>query len=331
MYRFDEIKGNQQVKNILQRGARTGRFSHAYIFQGAEGMGKKIIANAFAKALQCTQGEGEACGVCHGCKAFDSGNHPDVFYVLPHKTKNLGVEDIREQIVKNADIKQYEYPYKIFIIEHAEKMTIAAQNALLKTLEEPPEYVVFLLLAENMNGFLPTVLSRCAILKLQPVPKKEIESYLLGNGFAEESTASIFAEYAQGSIGQAVELATSEEFITMREDILSMLCKLKEQSIPSLLEKAKELEQYKNNLRFLEIASLWYRDVLVAKRLQESQYLIQKDKEKQIMSQARQDSLQGILNKLQVIQKTKSHLARNANFQLTMEVMLMKLKESYNT
>ncbi len=331
VHRFDDIKGNHKIKAIMQHAAVTGKVSHAYILQGAHGMGKRLLADAFAKSLQCNDSDGEACGICAGCKAFDSGNHPDIFYIFPQKTKSLGVEDIREQIVKNAEIKQYQYKYKIFIVEHADKMTAAAQNALLKTLEEPPSYVVFLLLAENLNDFLPTILSRCVVMKLRPIPQKDIEEFLIEQQLAQETTAGIFAEYAQGSMGQAKELATSEDFSAMRQEILTMLENIKEQDKPYLLDRAKDLEVYKQDYRFLDIATVWYRDVLMAKSFGDSRYLIQKDKEKQLLHHAAKDSIQGIIKKLRVIQETKRFLTQNANFRLAMEVMLIKLKESYNS
>jgi DNA polymerase-3 subunit delta' len=332
VHRFDAIKGNQRIKDILQHMAITGKVSHAYILQGAAGMGKRLFADTFAKRLQCSDStSGEACGVCSSCIAFNSGNHPDLFYILPQKTKTLGVEDIREQIVKNAEIKQYRYPYKIFIVEHADSMTVAAQNALLKTLEEPPSYVLFLLLAENLNGFLPTILSRCVVMKLMPIPQREIEEYLVQHQLAEGNTAAMVAEYAQGSIGQAIELASSEDFLAMRQEILSILENIKEKDKPTLLEQAKQLEAYKQDYRFLDIATVWYRDILVAKTFGDGRFLIQKEKEKQLLHHAAKDSIQGILKKQHIIQETKQLLTQNANFRLAMEIMLIKLKESYNS
>src|SRR5699024_725727 len=119
----------------------------------------------------------EPCGHCRSCSAFDSGNHPDIVYVRPTK-KTLGVDDVREQILENVSLKQYRYRYKIYIVEQADTMTVQAQNALLKTLEEPPAYAVFLLLAENQTAFLPTILSRTVTLHIRPLPDTMVADYL---------------------------------------------------------------------------------------------------------------------------------------------------------
>ncbi|MEI3523193.1 MAG: hypothetical protein V8Q36_03205 [Anaerotignum sp.] len=135
-------------------GSGRGTVSHAYLLTGSSGSGKRLIADTFAKTLQCEAGGTEPCGHCRSCSAFDSGNHPDIVYVRPAK-KTLGVDDVREQILEDVSLKQYRYRYKIYIVEQADTMTVQAQNALLKTLEEPPAYAVFLLLAENQTAFLP--------------------------------------------------------------------------------------------------------------------------------------------------------------------------------
>ena len=328
MYTFEEIKGCKQIKKNLQNAVTSGRVSHAYIINGGVGMGKKLLANTFAKTLQCEGKGSEPCGYCTSCKAFDTNNHPDVFYVSPQKTKGLGVHDIREQIIKNVEVKQYKYQYKIFIVDKADEMTVAAQNALLKTLEEPPPYAVFLLLAKNIESFLPTILSRCVTLKLRPLPNKTVEEFLLNQGLAQVGASGVFAEYAQGSIGQAIEMACSGDFTDMREDILEKLTLIGKKDLVAVMAMAKELEIYKDKLPFLDMIYLWYRDVLTAKKLGEEKYVIQKDKKDLIFRQASQETYGGLTKKLEAVWQAKGQLAQNASFQLTIEIMLIKLKES---
>ncbi len=328
MYTFEEIKGCKQVKENLQSAVESGRISHAYIINGGAGMGKKQLGKTFAKTLQCEKKGIEPCGHCTSCHAFDSNNHPDVFYVTPQKTKALGVDDIREQIIRNVEVKQYKYPYKIFIVDKADEMTVAAQNALLKTLEEPPSYAVFLLLAKNLDGFLPTILSRCVVLKLRALPNKTVEEYLLERGLTQKESAGVIAEYAQGSIGQAIEMSDSGEFANMREDILEKLSSIEKKDMVAVMAMGKELEIYKDKLPFLDMIYLWYRDVLAAKKLGEEKYVIQKDRKDLIFRQAAQETYEGLTKKLEAVWQSKRQLAQNANFQLTMEIMLIKLKES---
>ena len=188
---FNDILGNGQIKKNIKSAIANGNVNHAYILCGPVGSGKKLIANAFAKAIQC-EGENVPCGECQSCRMFESGNNPDVLYPVPVKTKVLGADDIRDQIVKPASVKPYMFNKKVFIVDNADKMTIQAQNTFLKTLEEPSGYCIFMLVAESLDGFLPTVLSRCVILRTEPVNTKNIFSLLVSKGI-DESTASIAA------------------------------------------------------------------------------------------------------------------------------------------
>ena len=310
----------------LRRSAASGRSSHAYLFLGGAGAGKRLIANTFAKALQC-EGEKRPCDSCKSCHAFNHGNHPDVIYFQPLKNgKTYTIEDVREQLLETVDLKPFQYEKKIYIIEKADTLNIQSQNALLKTLEEPPAHAVFLLLAERAEAFLPTILSRVVVMKIRPLSAETIADYLMQAGhLAEES--HILSAYAQGRIGQALELAEDEGFREMRQDILGKL-----EALPSMSEGeayllAKDLEGYKNDLRFLDIMELWYRDLLTAKSLREEGYLIQRDKKDAIFRAAKEPAAL-LAKKAAAVRTARMRLAQNANFRLTMEVMLMDLKET---
>lgn len=326
MYTFEEIRGNTPLVEQLRRSAASGRSSHAYLFLGGAGAGKRLIANTFAKALQC-EGEKCPCDSCKSCHAFNHGNHPDVIYFQPLKNgKTYTIEDVREQLLETVDLKPFQYEKKIYIIEKADTLNIQSQNALLKTLEEPPAHAVFLLLAERAEAFLPTILSRVVVMKIRPLSAETIADYLMQAGhLAEES--HILSAYAQGRIGQALELVEDEGFREMRQDILGKL-----EALPSMSEGdayllAKDLEGYKNDLRFLDIMELWYRDLLTAKSLREEGYLIQRDKKDAIFRAAKEPAAL-LAKKAAAVRTARMRLAQNANFRLTMEVMLMDLKET---
>ncbi|WP_288666924.1 DNA polymerase III subunit [Anaerotignum faecicola] len=326
MYTFEEIRGNTPLVEQLRRSAASGRSSHAYLFLGGAGAGKRLIANTFAKALQC-EGEKRPCDSCKSCHAFNHGNHPDVIYFQPLKSgKTYTIEDVREQLLETVDLKPFQYEKKIYIIEKADTLNIQSQNALLKTLEEPPAHAVFLLLAERAEAFLPTILSRVVVMKIRPLSAETIADYLMQAGhLAEES--HILSAYAQGRIGQALELVEDEGFREMRQDILGKL-----EALPSMSEGeayllAKDLEGYKNDLRFLDIMELWYRDLLTAKSLREEGYLIQRDKKDAIFRAAKEPAAL-LAKKAAAVRTARMRLAQNANFRLTMEVMLMDLKET---
>ncbi|MFR1564434.1 MAG: ATP-binding protein [Anaerotignum faecicola] len=326
MYTFEEIRGNTPLVEQLRRSAASGRSSHAYLFLGGAGAGKRLIANTFAKALQC-EGEKRPCDSCKSCHAFNHGNHPDVIYFQPLKNgKTYTIEDVREQLLETVDLKPFQYEKKIYIIEKADTLNIQSQNALLKTLEEPPAHVVFLLLAERAEAFLPTILSRVVVMKIRPLSAETIADYLMQAGhLAEES--HILSAYAQGRIGQALELVEDEGFREMRQDILGKLEVLPSMSEGDAYLLAKDLEGYKNDLRFLDIMELWYRDLLTAKSLREEGYLIQRDKKDAIFRAAKEPAAL-LAKKAAAVRTARMRLAQNANFRLTMEVMLMDLKET---
>lgn len=326
MYTFEEIRGNTPLVEQLRRSAASGRSSHAYLFLGGAGAGKRLIANTFAKALQC-EGEKRPCDSCKSCHAFNHGNHPDVIYFQPLKNgKTYTIEDVREQLLETVDLKPFQYEKKIYIIEKADTLNIQSQNALLKTLEEPPAHAVFLLLAERAEAFLPTILSRVVVMKIRPLSAETIADYLMQAGhLAEES--HILSAYAQGRIGQALELVEDEGFREMRQDILGKLEVLPSMSEGDAYLLAKDFEVYKNDLRFLDIMELWYRDLLTAKSLREEGYLIQRDKKDAIFRAAKEPAAL-LAKKAAAVRTARMRLAQNANFRLTMEVMLMDLKET---
>ena len=138
-----------------------------------------LLASAFAQTLQCEKGGVEPCGTCHSCVQAQSLNQPDIIRVTHEKPNSIGVDDIRDQLCSDILIRPYSSPWKIYIVDEAEKMTVQAQNALLKTIEEPPAYGMVLLLTENSQSFLPTILSRCVTLKLRPVKDEQIRKYLM--------------------------------------------------------------------------------------------------------------------------------------------------------
>lgn len=326
MANFNDILGNSQIKNSIKNALLSGNVSHAYILCGQEGSGKMMMAKAFAKALQCT-GENPPCEACQSCRMLESGNNPDVSFPKPTKTKVLGVDDVREQVIKPSSIKPYMFKYKIFIIDDAEKMTVEAQNAFLKTLEEPSGFSVFLLLAESLEPFLPTILSRCIVLRTEPVKSGSIKSLLISRGI-DENTAAVSAEYSRGSVGAAISLAEDEDFIAMRDDVISILCGLYDKNPVEVMMLGEYFKKtYKDDKRLLDIIYLWFRDLLAAKTTEEK-YIIQKDKTELILDAAEKETTESLIKKADAVRNASINIKRNANFQLAMEVMLMNIKEN---
>ena len=156
--------GQKQLTDNLRSALKYNKISHAYLIQGERLSGKMMIAEIFARALQCENAEGDKpCNQCRSCKQAMNRNHPDILYVQHEKPNVISVDNIRQQINGDIAIKPYSGAHKIYIVDEAEKMNVQAQNALLKTLEEPPEYAVILLLATRVEAMLQTILSRCEI------------------------------------------------------------------------------------------------------------------------------------------------------------------------
>ena len=197
---FQDIIGQEQICEHLQTALKLQKVSHAYIINGERNSGKKFIAQIFAMALQCT-GEGEKpCQVCRSCRQALSENHPDIIWVTHEKPNSIGVEDIRTQVNNDIGIKPYQGPYKVYLMEEAEKMTVQAQNALLKTLEEPPEYGVIILMTSSLEALLPTIQSRCVLLNMRPVRDELVQKYLMEQLQVPDYRAKLCTAFARGNI-----------------------------------------------------------------------------------------------------------------------------------
>ena len=215
MKNFSEIIGHNKVKEHLQSAIQMDKVSHAYILNGESGSGKSIMAEIFAKTLECEKGDAEPCNECHSCIQADSHNHPDIIWVRHEKQGTIGVGDVREQLIGDIQIKPYSSRYKIYIVKDAQKMTPQAQNAILKTIEEPPEYGIIILLTENADAFLPTILSRCVKLDMKPVKDELIQEHLMKSYHVSLSEARFAVAFAQGRVGRAQEIIDSSEFAQM--------------------------------------------------------------------------------------------------------------------
>lgn len=326
MYNFNEIKGNEQIIKSIQSAIRNHMVSHAYIINGDSGSGKKLISGTFAKTLLCETEGDKPCEKCTSCRTFDGGNNPDVVYVYPSKTKALSVDDVREQITASVNIKPYNHKYKVYIIPNADTLTVQAQNALLKTLEEPPEYAVFMLLADNINAFLPTVLSRCVVFTIKPLPPNKVEDFLLENSSDAADMANIYAEYSQGSIGKAIKFAESEEFGEMRKIVLNALINIKGSEYFKLTDAAKELEAFKDISDVTDMIYMWYRDVLVYKTTGIKDNIIESDLANDIINEAKNCSYEGLCKISPLIINTKKQIKQNVNFVFALEMLFINIK-----
>ena len=329
MAKFTDIIGQEQIKEHLRGAISTGKVSHAYIINGERSSGKEFIARVFAMALQCEKGEIEPCGECHSCRQALSNNQPDIVYVSHEKPNTIGVEDIRAQINGDIDVKPYSSPYKVYIMNEGEKMTVQAQNALLKTLEEPPEYAVILILTTQLEALLPTILSRCVVLNMKPVSDALVKKYLMEELAVPDYKANICVAFARGNIGKAKLLASSEEFEKVKDEAITLVKYINDMEINEIVKAIKKISEYKFDVNdYLDILSVWYRDVLLFKATKDVNSLIFKEEIQQIMRVSDRSTYEGIETIVGALQQAKRRLEANVNFDLTMELLLLTIKEN---
>ena len=326
---FKDVVGHKDILKYISSAVENNRVSHAYILNGERGSGKKMLANLFAMTLLCETGDNEPCGKCHSCKQAESGNHPDIIRVTHEKPNSISVDDIRTQVNNTVDIKPYQGPYKVYIIPQADMMTPQAQNAILKTIEEPPSYAVFLLLTENAETLLPTINSRCVMLKLRNIKDTLIKKYLMENLEIPDYKADMCTAFAQGNMGRAVMLANSDHFNEIREEAVQLLKHISEMELNEIVAAVKNISVYKLEITdYLDFIMIWYRDVLLYKATKEIDKVVFKDQLQSIKEQARKSSYEGIELILESLEKAKARLKANVNFDLVMELLFLTIKEN---
>ncbi len=328
MAKFQDIIGQEQIKEHLQNALSTGKVSHAYIINGERFSGKEYIAKIFAMALQCERDGIEPCQECHSCRQALSDNQPDIIRVTHEKPGSIGVDDIRAQINGDITIKPYSSPRKIYIVNEAEKMTVQAQNALLKTLEEPPAYAVILLLTSNVNAFLPTILSRCVVLNMKPVADEKVKKYLMEELRVPDYKADVCVAFARGNVGKAKQLASSEDFEKVKEEALALLKYVQDMDVTEMIAAIRKISEYKLDVNdYMDILTIWYRDVLLFKATGDANHLVFREELSNIRRVAGRTSYEGIEKVIRSLEKAKSRLDANVNFDLAMELLLMNMKE----
>ena len=326
---FGDIIGHEQIIEHFKSALKDHQVSHAYILNGENGSGKSMLAKAFAKALVCEAGYGDSCNMCRACHQFDSGNHPDVKWVTHEKANSIGVDDVREQINNDIVIKPYSSKYKVYIIDEAEKMTVQAQNALLKTIEEPPKYAVIFLLTENAELLLPTINSRCVMLKFRNIKDTLIKKYLMEKMQIPDYKADVCVAFAQGNMGKAIMLANSDYFNEIKEEVVHLLRNIDEMDVPELMDAVKKCMTYKLEINdYLDMMAIWYRDVLIYKATKNVDRVVFSDQLRYIKARASKSSYEGIEKILEALETAKARMKANVNFELVIELLLLTIKEN---
>ena len=329
MTTFNHVVGHEKIIEHFQNAVRLDKISHAYILSGEDGAGKSLLAHLFSMTLQCEKKGISPCGECTLCRQAESHNQPDIIWVTHEKPGSIGVEDIRAQVVGDMQMKPYHSPYKIYIIDEAEKLTVQAQNTLLKTIEEPPEYGIVIFFTTNADGFLPTILSRCVVLQLKPATNEAVARYLVETVQIPDYKARLCAAFAQGNVGKAVRYASKESFDEMRQHVFQLLKNISDMQESRIYETVGELTAYKENINdYLDLMLLWFRDVLIFKVTKDANSMVLREELAGISGRAARSSYEGLEEIIVAIDRARTRLRANVSFELVMELLLFTIKEN---
>ncbi len=320
---FADIIGHDQIRQALQRAFAHGRVAHAYLFSGAEAIGKYKTALAFARMLQCTCGA-ESGVRCLACDLPAGQAHPDITTVLPQGA-TIRLEQIRE-IQKDLPYQPRAGKQKIYILDGVERLTEQAANSLLKMLEEPPAYVVFILLTVNTYSVLPTILSRCQHLSFQAVPAEDIAAYLREHGCQEEQ-AAIVAAVSGGIPGRA--LLWAEGGYQLRDQVIHCLEDLKHASPGKVWDTVALLNQEREQILItLELIAHVVRDCLVWKATGNRELLLYKDCTARIAALTEKAALDGLLAMYKELTAARQMFLGNANSRLLWEKICLRIQDA---
>lgn len=324
---FESIIGQTEIISGLRNSILNDRIGHAYIFTGPRGIGKKTVARIFAGLLLCKETNAfEPCGHCPSCRLQEVGSNPD-YREIDTDGASIGVDDIRS-IQGDIVVRPLYSGRKVYLILDAERMTAQAQNCLLKTLEEPPGYAVIILTAANYDALLETIRSRGIRYNFKKNSPEEVRSFLESKYGKNLKELDFISSYSDGIIGTALELADSDEFVRLRERTLDIVLKLVKCGPEVCFEVYDFFEENKAGINLiLDIMMLFYRDLLMVKKAAKQNILINSDKKDIIFNNASNFSPHKLVRNIDLIEMTRRNVKQNINYQLSMEVLLMKLRE----
>ncbi|MFZ5354225.1 MAG: DNA polymerase III subunit delta' [Bacillota bacterium] len=330
--KFTDIIGQPVLVDSLKRAVMEDKAANGYIFYGPEGCGKKLTAFVFALALNCRSQDGEIpCERCSSCIKFNTGNHPNIKVVKPTGA-SIKIKQIRD-VINEVSKTSFESGFKIIIIDKAEKMTHEAQDAFLKTLEEPPVNTVFMLLVENHHSLLQTVVSRCQVFPLKRVKHNDIEDFLRRSFNIDDAKVKLATAYSNGIIGRAVQILRNDSYFSRRENYIKTIMMLFEGTFVGLSNTLTELVSTREEaVAFLDFMLGWFRDVMVLLEAPEAaeDMVINIDKLKELTYSAEaltEKKLNSILN---IITNTEKQLKHNVSIKNCMDVMILNIMEVNN-
>lgn len=324
---FTRIPGQDKTKKHLQDSIKKERISHAYLFTGSRGLGKLELAKEFAKTIFCKEGNTDSCDQCISCRKLEHKNHPD-FNIIEVKEghKMILIDQIRD-LQKEINYKPYESEYKVYIINQAAKLTEQAQNSLLKTLEEPPEYAVIILICEETNQLRPTIVSRSQLVRLYNQPQKIITNYLRKETKLNDQDLKLFTVLAKGRYKKALNLVTKDNFIKNREDIINFILEIEDKDTYQIFNFTERLtELSKTDFPLFELILSIFRDLLIIIEKNQEENLINFDYREILKENKNKYKTDSIYKLASDINKYKDYLNKNIKKDLLFPSLLFKIK-----
>ncbi len=321
---FAEIIGHERIVEVFRRSVRSGKISHSFILEGIPGCGRRMTALALIQAIFCQAADGDACGVCPSCRKVASGNHADIHFVEPLPDKrDISIDQLRE-IQRELSLRPYEAPRKACIMEPAERMSVNAANSLLKTLEEPPGNAIIILLSENADMLLPTIRSRCQLVRFAPLSLENIQYLLVQSGLTPDA-ADLLAPMSEGSMKRAGEL-DNEALSARRSTLIGHLSTLDIKKIRSVFDSAEELAGNRDEtLASLDLLLSFARDMVYL--LAGSSEIVNTTIRPALEAFSARCTLESALQILSAITETRRAVQRNANNKLALDCLFMKMAE----
>ena len=306
---FEKIRGQRFAKKYLSNSIKSNMISHAYMFEGPSGVGKNTMARELATTL---------------LEMENLFNSPD-YIEIPPDGNSIMIAQIRK-LQSDILVKPYK-SYKIYVIDEAQKMTVEAQNALLKTLEEPPKYAIIILITNNKESLLDTIKSRCEIIKFTPIPLVEVADYLTQTG-VDKNRASLLANFSRGSMQKAIELSESEDFHIMRDEVQKYVETFLTGSMLDIMDIQSSIEKYKDNItNVLDLLVNYFRDIMMVKENVDSSMIINLDRLVFIKNMSTKITYSQLSKIIDIIEETKNKLRSNCNFNISIQVMTLNIYE----
>ena len=329
---FPQIIGHEPQKEFLQNSVRKNRISHAYLFSGPEGVGKKLVAIGFAKLINCTSSGAENLDCeCVSCVKTEKGLNPDVLVFGYPGEKTIKVDHVRQDIERLIHLAPYENPYKVFIIDGAQRMNFNAQNAFLKTLEEPPPNSVIILITTLADLLMPTIKSRCQSVVFQPLDAGQVRKFLEKEK-PGDNDPELVSRISGGSISRA--LNTDEDYLRKRTEYIGCVMDVDRRKPLTLFDSVEKIQKDIKNggpeelKTVFDIFSTWLRDSVVMKTSGKKDEIVNTDLLEQLSRYSEKRDVSELLGKFAALEETMTRISENnVNVEVSLENLLLRLSQ----